>query len=163
MTVSSTLSKLLELYILDVSGQFEFSDLQFGFVPGRSTNMAAVLAQDVISYCKSRGSPVYACSLDAQGAFDAVPHEILFRKALGVIPDHSWAMMVSWYRSITVQVKWGNQLSSHFVISKGTRQGGLSSPFLFNLFYKDLIDMLSAFSGGITIGAMSYNVFLLCG
>ena len=57
----------------------------------------------------------------------------------------------------------GNQLSSHIVISKGTRQGGLSSPFLFNLFYKDLIDMLSAFSGGITIGAMSYNVFLLCG
>ena len=159
VTVSSTLSKLLELYILDISGQFEFSDLQFGFVPGRSTNMAAVLAQDVISYCKSRGSPVYACSLDAQGAFDAVPHEILFRKALGVIPDHSWAMMVSWYRSITVQVKWGNQLSSHIVISKGTRQGGLSSPFLFNLFYKDLIDMLSAFSGGITIGAMSYNVF----
>ena len=158
VTVSSTLSKLLELYILDISGQFEFSDLQFGFVPGRSTNMAAVLAQDVISYCKSRGSPVYACSLDAQGAFDAVPHEILFRKALGVIPDHSWAMMVSWYRSITVQVKWGNQLSSHIVISKGTRHGGLSSPFLFNLFYKDLIDMLSAFSGGITIGAMSYNV-----
>ena len=91
VTVSSTLSKLLELYtcILYISGQFEFSDLQFGFVPGWSTNMAAVLAQDVISYCKSRGSPVYACSLDAQGAFDAVPHEILFRKALGVIPDHS--------------------------------------------------------------------------
>lgn len=159
VSVSSTLSKLMELHILAQCEQHEASDLQFGFVPGRSTNMAAALTQDVITYCNSRGSTVYACSLDAQGAFDAVPHEILFHKAMNVIPDDSWAMMVTWYRSITVQVKWGNELSKPILILKGTRQGGLSSPFLFNLFYKDLIDRLSVCTGGVRIGDSSFNVF----
>ncbi len=67
--------------------------------------------------------------------------------------------MVTWYSSIIVQVKWGNQLSSQICIYKGTRQGDLSSPFLFNLFYKDLIELLCNCTGGVRIGATSYNVF----
>jgi len=38
--VYCTLSKLLELYILDVSGYHEFNDLPFGFAAERGTNMA---------------------------------------------------------------------------------------------------------------------------
>ena len=40
ITISSTLSKLMELYILDMSGIREFSDLQF-VIPGRGTSMAS--------------------------------------------------------------------------------------------------------------------------
>ena len=149
LTLSCTFSKILELYILDVSGQHEFSDLQFGFVPGRGTATAAALANDVISYCNKRGSTVYTCSLDAEGAFDAVPHDILFCKAMGVIPDPCWMMLVYWYRHVNVQIKWGSSLSEPVVVSVGTRQGGLSSPFLFNLFYQDLVEELSSCSGGI--------------
>ena len=42
---------------------------------------------------------------------------------------------------------------------KGTRQGGLSSPFLFNLFYQYLINELSDCVGGIAINNISFNVF----
>jgi len=111
VTVSCTLSKLLELYILDVSGYHEFNDLQFGFVAPRGTNMATSLANDVIKYYTKRGSPVYTSSLDAEGAFDAVPHAILFQNAITVIPDHCWVIMMKWYRSISIQVKWGYILS----------------------------------------------------
>ena len=62
MTISCTFSK-----ILDASAVHQFSDFQFGFVPGRGTNMATALANDVILYCTKRGSTVYACSLDAEG------------------------------------------------------------------------------------------------
>ena len=48
---------------------------------------------------------IYACSLDSEGAFDAVPHSILFYKAMDVIPDHRWLILVNWYKSITVQIK----------------------------------------------------------
>ena len=47
----------------------------------------------------------------------------------------------------------------------GTRQGGLSSPFLCNIFYHDLISILSNCGiirlslGGITIHNESHNVF----
>ena len=67
--------------------------------------MATSLANDVFSYCTKRGSPVYTCLLDAEGAFDAVPHSVLFKKALNVIPDHCWRVMVHWYISITVRIK----------------------------------------------------------
>ena len=65
-------------------GHYAFNDLQFGFISGRGTNMAVSLVNDVISYCTERGSPVYTCSLDAQEAFDAIPHPVLFRKAIYV-------------------------------------------------------------------------------
>ena len=55
--------------------------------------MAASLANDVVNYCTERGSTVYTCSLDVEGAFDAVPHSIVFKKAIGIIPDHCWRIM----------------------------------------------------------------------
>ena len=68
--------------------------------------MAVSLVNDGISYCTERGSPVYTCSLDAQGAFDAIPHAVLFRKAMDVLPDHGWMIIVNWYRAICVQIKY---------------------------------------------------------
>ena len=159
VTISSTLSKILELYILDRSDHYELSDLQFGFIAGRGTQMASALTNDVISYSTKRGSPVYTCSLDAEGAFDAIPHAILFHKAMDALPDHCWKMLVYWYKSLSVQVKWGDMLSHPIQVSKGTRQGGLTSPLLFNMFYKDMIEQLSNTTGGIRIHGLSYNVF----
>ena len=39
------------IYVLSVSSKHEFSDLQFGFIPGRGTTTAVSLADDMISYC----------------------------------------------------------------------------------------------------------------
>ena len=100
-----------------------------------------------------------ACSLDAEGAFDSIPHHVLFRKAMGAVPDHCWRILVYWYGCLSVQVKWGNSLSVSINVNKGTRQGGLSSPLLFNVFYRDLVNILSETSGGICINGLSYNVF----
>ena len=69
--------------------------------------------------------------------------------------------MVHWYRSITVRIKWNGKLSDSIKVCKGTRQGGLSSPFLFNLFHQDLINELSNSADGITIKKLSYNDILL--
>ena len=59
---------------------------------------------------------------------------------------------------ITVQVKWCGKLCRKIHVCVGTRQGGLSSPFLFNIFYHDFISILSNCTGGITIHNESYNV-----
>ena len=58
--------------------EWNFSDVQFGFIEGRGTNIAALLAEDVTNYCVSRGSPILLCSLDVERAFDGLPHVILF-------------------------------------------------------------------------------------
>lgn len=107
----------------------------------------------------SEGSPVYACSLDAEGAFDCIPHPILFRKCFSAIPDSLWRLLVVWYRKLTVRIRWREQLSSEIQVLQGTRQGGLSSPFLFNLFYQDLIERLAKIPNGIQVNGKSYNTF----
>ena len=120
--------------------------------------MAISLAHNVSSYCNSRGLTVFMCSLDAKGAFDAIPHSILLLKSMDVIPDSSWNALYYWYSNMTVCLRWKNTLGEKIPVVKGTRQGGLTSPLFFNLFYKDLITAVNSKNCGITIGNNNYNV-----
>ena len=47
ITVSCVMSKILEMFILEHCQDYQPSEAQFGFVPGQSTSMATVLANDV--------------------------------------------------------------------------------------------------------------------
>ena len=159
IVISTTFSKLLEIIILEACSDHQFHDMQFGFVPERGTVMAAALAYDVADYMNKKGSAVYICSLDAEGAFDGIPHSVLFSKAMNIIPDIYWRMLVYWYSRLTIQIKWANNLSNNIAIKMGTRQGGLSSPFLFNVFYQEMVNQLSNTQVGVAINGTSYNVF----
>ena len=121
--------------------------------------MATTLLRDVISYSTNRGSIVYTCSLDGEGAFDAIPHAILFDRASDVLPDHCWKIMYDWYCNLHVQIKWNGMLSRSIKVSIGTRIGGLTSPMLFNVFCQELVHLLSICYSGITINNETYNVF----
>ena len=43
IVISTTLSKLLEMYVLEESNTYEFNDLQFGFILGRGTEIVTTL------------------------------------------------------------------------------------------------------------------------
>ena len=121
--------------------------------------MATTLAHDVFAYSVASGSPVFACSLDAEGAFDALPHSVILDKAIGVIPAQSWNILHNWYANMCVFVRWNNQLGKKIPVRKGTRQGGLTSPYLYNLYYKNLIDDLNDNVTGVVNGDNCYNAF----
>ena len=74
--------------------------------------------------------------------------------------DHCWLLLVNWYKSITIQIKHNCELSIPIKVCKGTRQGGLSSPFLFNLFYQEMVEALAECNVGIKINGTSYNLFV---
>ena len=57
-----------------------------------------------------------------------------------------------------MHVKWNGKISNPIAIQKGTRQGGLTSPFLFNILYQYLVAKLSNMSWGIAIEDVKYNV-----
>ena len=80
----------------------------------RGTNTAIALAHDVINFCDVRGSTVFTCALDAEMAFDGIPHSVLLKKAIGVIPDIWWRLLYIWYSNLQVQVKWNKKLSKPF-------------------------------------------------
>ena len=92
ITISVVISKLLELYILDQC-DLKVSEAQFGFSSGRNTNMAVTLAHDIGTHFVSNGSNVYYCSLDAEGAFDFLPHSVILNKAMDVVADHVWLLL----------------------------------------------------------------------
>ena len=156
--VSTVFSKIVEMYILESCHDVQFSDYQFGFVKDRGTNTAISLVHDVTAYCNYNKSSVFMCGLDVEGAFDNLPHSVLFQKCMHVIPELSWKLLYNWYCKITVIVKW-KTLSKPIKVCKGTRQGGLTSPFMFNIFYRDLVDMLASQEGGITINDVRFNIF----
>ena len=120
--------------------------------------MAAALTRDSIDYCMNNKSPVYVCAFDAEAAFDGIPHAITFSKAIYVVPELCWHILVFWYSKLVVYIKWGENISEAVQIYKGTRQGGLSSQFIFNRLYQDLVDILSNNNCGISINNMTYNL-----
>ena len=103
-------SKILEYFILDQCSHHIYSDFEFGFVQNRSTSMATSLVHDVCALLNAQGSPVYLCSLDVEGAFDSLPHSLLFDCVSGILPDISWRIFYYWYTNMRVQVKWNNRL-----------------------------------------------------
>ena len=62
-----------------------------------------------------------------------------------------------------MQIKWCQKLSAMIDVCIRTRQVGISSPFLFNIFYQALVDKLYKCSGGILIRSDTYNVFCYTG
>ena len=78
ITISSTLSKLLEVYKLEVCGHHDFNDLQFGFISGRGMNMAVPLVNYVISYCRAWVSCLYMFIGRARRGYSMPSHSLFY-------------------------------------------------------------------------------------
>ena len=63
--------------------------------------MAVSLASDVIPHT----SAIYTRRRDPGGAFDAIPHPVLFLKTINTVPEHCRRILVYSFGSVSVQVK----------------------------------------------------------
>ncbi len=88
------------------------------------------------------------------------PCQFCFARHMGFSPVYVGGLCIcgivtSLYKSDGREV-WGN---TDIKVMKGTLQGGLSSPFLFNVFYQGMVNKLSEAVGGSCINGVKYNVF----
>ena len=109
----------------------------------KSTDMAVYAFKEIVDHYLRNRSPVFVCFLDARKAFDRVNHWTLFNKLLrrGVNADIV-QLLVKWYETQKFHVLWGNTLSEGFSVTNGVRQGGILSPYLFNIYTDELSEKL---------------------
>ena len=160
IALSTTLSKVLELILIERLEPFlSTSDAQFGFKAGHSTTHAAYCLKETVNFYTAKGSPIYACFLDASKAFDRVCHSKLFHilSSRGV-PAPYLKLLMKWYRTQQMGVKWAGSVSEPFSVENGVRQGGNLSPLLFNVYIDELLCELRKLPIGCQVGKCAVNV-----
>jgi len=88
---------------------------------------------------------MFIWSLDGEKCFDSIWHDGLFYKLYNVLPDVHWRFLPKLYSNLDVVINWDGCIhySTYFRVTRGTRQGSILSPVLFNLFLSGLMFELS--------------------
>ena len=159
IALASIISKVLELVILNrISSYISTEDNQFGFRKKLGTDTCIYVLKEVIERYKSLNGSVFTCFLDASKAFDRINHRKLFKKLLErSVPGYIVRLLSFWYANQRMCVRWGAGLSESFTVSNGVRQGGILSPYLFNVYMNDLSKLLNAYPAGCYIGKLLIN------
>ena len=66
-------------------------------------------------------------------------------------------LLLYWYRHQPVYIEWKDSISQPFLISNGIRQGGILSPYLFNVYVDELSGNLNSQHKGCYIGDVCVN------
>jgi len=145
----------MELFI--GPGDVQFSSNQFGFKSDNSVVNGVKLLNYLASYWKHNQYIMYLCSLDAE----AYIYLILFYKLMYVLTDVEWPFPFKWYTTLHVVIKWNEVIiyKSGFKVTRGTRQGNILSPILFNILLSDLMLLVSSVDFGFKIGNEINNSF----
>jgi len=93
--------------------------------------------------------------------FDRVNHFTLFSKLIECnVPPCFINVIIDWYCKLESVVKWNSVFSKPYNVSCGVRQGGVLSPFLFNLYINDLLKDLLAKDYGCHVGSVFFGCFI---
>ena len=151
ITITTCASKMLELLILDELMSVVPQDLQFGFIPGRGSAQASLLASETVQHRRRRGLPVFTANLDARKCFGRIWHDGLFFRLVQHLSVNSWLLIVDWYHRLSAHVVLDGITSGQFCIHRGTRQGAILSPMLTNIFLCPLLRALDSSGCGATL------------
>ena len=134
----------------------ESSPEQAGFRQGRGTHNHITSLRILTEKARARQQPLFFCFVDYQQAFDSVCHAKLWKglRELG-FPLHLINLIKSLYENSKSRVRWGRKKTETFIPRRGTRQGCLISPDLFNLMAELLMRIaLNGYTEGVKIGGI---------
>ena len=159
IALANVISKVFESLILLRCEQFlTTADNQFGFKSRHSTDFCIYTLKEYIEFYKLRNTSVFVTFLDASKAFDHINHWLLFKKIIEKrVPLFIIKLLVCWYSTQQMHIRWGNTTTSSFFVSNGEKQGGILSPILFNVYIDQLSVKLNASNIGGDIGGVLIN------
>ena len=137
--IGSTLCKILIIIIINRLRTWydkQLMDQQQGFRPERGTSDGIYMIKRVHHITDGMKKPIYAIFVDLAAAFDRVDRKLMFETICHRLPPNSNTkliqLMESLYSHTTAALS--QTPDDIFEITRGVRQGGPESPFLFNLF-----------------------------
>ena len=148
ISLTSNLLKILETLILwhlqtDLKMEKAINKNQYGFRRGHATDTAILNLVNKIQRALKRGNHALGIFLDIEGAFDNLPFEAI-KKALDKTEAKgqvsNWIINMIKNRYITLKLG-STSITRH--IPKGCPQGGVLSPFLWNLVLNEILDIFN--------------------
>jgi hypothetical protein len=162
ITLLSCLAKLLEMLIQHrvnmrektvqkEEGHQYTSDNQTGFKNKRGTFELVLRILTAHDNCFVKKRPLWMAFYDVKKAFDSVPHVLIMRSLnRRNLPPYLMQWMWYWIRNHTVRLLAGDgklnldDESMDLQKARGTAQGSVTAPSLFNMYYNDVIERVPA-------------------
>lgn len=149
ISLASCLGKIFEAMIkvrLDwyIEANKIIPDVQYGFRRGRSCTDSFLSLISDLKRGKNTGLSTVCTFLDIQGAFDSIDPGILVKILTNFkIPGMLCQWIYSFLNNRTLYVKHNNILHGPRTVSKGTMQGSILSPLLFNLYVCEILQYVN--------------------
>ncbi|KAL0811559.1 hypothetical protein ABMA28_009944 [Loxostege sticticalis] len=159
ISLATIIAKVLDsLLNTQLDKHLHIHDNQFGFKSGLSTETAILCLKQTVKYYTDKNTPIFACFLDLSKAFDLVSYDILWQKLYKTsMPVELIRTFKYWYGNQINVVRWSGAYSTPYGLECGVRQGGLTSPKLFNLYVNALVEELSSTHVGCHIDGVCLN------
>ncbi len=160
----SVLPAVNKIFDTIVNTRFKFIEAAFnlkdpfngGFEANSMTSDNIFILNGLIEKSKCDNKPLFVCFIDFKRAFDVLNRVFMFAKLIK--QGFSCKMLdviISMYAKTSSVIKWQGFLSDIFRDTMGVNQGGVTSPFLFKSFLKDLASDLDP-----ELGIKVFNNFL---
>ena len=140
MSLLSIVEKLFSRIILDrlvcTIVNRNLPELQCGFCASHSTVDMIFSARQLQEKCKEQNLPLYQCFIDLSKAFDTVNRSTLWKILLKLgCPERFVGLICSLHNGMKARVSFNGTLSEEISINNGVKQGDISAPMLFNIYF----------------------------
>lgn len=168
ISLISTLAKIFESIIKEnllryLNDERFFSDNQFGFLPGRGTDLALYKHINSISNSVDKHMYTLAIYLDFQKAFDVLDIDILLKKIRKAgIGGKAYNWLHSFAKERKQVVRINGICSDMQTLRFGTAQGGVLGPVMFLIYINDLLNIqynssIFAYADDTALVCSAYN------
>ncbi len=118
---------------------------QFGFSAGMGTEDAAICLQTLAGVCtRTKGFPLFANFIDLQRAFPSMLRSQILKTLHEIqVPFELIRAFAATFSGNSCRLRIGDKLTRSFPVNRGTKEGGINSPKIFNTVYATALKKLS--------------------